>query len=156
MMANRIITNEIGNSVEVAAWRTEDNGVCFTLCGPSSRSENAVTMAEAAALRDLLGVALNMSNVGDHQELDATDGAHPAWWRGYDYGSTQWRLMAEQTLIDAAAIMDGWATDVQAWTKWDQTVRDRVSSLLKALAGVRAEKELAANGEFLKHRKTSP
>lgn len=23
---------------------------------------------------------------GEDRALDATDGAHPAWWRGYDYG----------------------------------------------------------------------
>jgi hypothetical protein len=37
----------------------------------------------------------------DPPELDATDGAHPAWWRGHDHGATK----AAEAII--AVIMNG-------------------------------------------------
>lgn len=37
----------------------------------------------------------------DNPELDATDGAHPAWWRGHDYVSSQFRdaLLKERARV---------------------------------------------------------
>jgi hypothetical protein len=32
------------------------------------------------------GARVRSREPGDDPELDATDGAHPAWWRGYIYG----------------------------------------------------------------------
>ncbi len=83
----------------------------------------------------------------DIPELDATDGAHPAWWRGYDYGSQQWRLMAEQTLIDAAGMLDVIKTEWEpecAWSAWDADVRQRITRLLEYLNGVAREKQATA------------
>lgn len=42
---------------------------------------------------DGLPVALvdEVKRLRDDPELDATDGAHPAWWRGHDHASKQWR-----------------------------------------------------------------
>ncbi len=85
----------------------------------------------------------------DNPELDATDGAHPAWWRGYDYGSTQWRLMAEDTLIQVAQLLDDWAQG-GTFSGYGGKIRGQVSLLMQALAGIRVEKELAANGDVLK------
>ena len=49
----------------------------------------------------------------DDPELDATDSAHPAWWRGHDYVTEQWRerLAAVVTERDALrAIVEGRTT----------------------------------------------
>lgn len=40
------------------------------------------------------------TTAGDDPQLDATDFAHPAWWRGYDYG-------AESTMCEVVKVLDG-------------------------------------------------
>ena len=35
--------------------------------------------------------APSLASVVDDPALDATDGAHPAWWRGHDHATAQWR-----------------------------------------------------------------
>lgn len=37
-----------------------------------------------------------MSPIIDDPRMDATDAAHPAWWRGYDYGRTRPRINHEE------------------------------------------------------------
>ena len=39
-------------------------------------------------------------NYPDDPRWDMTDAAHPAWWRGYDYG-------AQTTIREVAALLDG-------------------------------------------------
>jgi hypothetical protein len=89
----------------------------------------------------------------DNPELDATDGAHPAWWRGYDYGSSQWRMLAENTLTNVAGLLDDLAQGgAYSGGGYSGEIRKDISLLLKALNGIRIEKELAANGAYLKTR----
>ncbi len=69
-------------------------------------TEQRGTIAKLAAERDALIVKLH-----DDPELDATDGAHPAWWRGHDHVEAKFReLIAAKdaeiarlrTVLDAA------------------------------------------------------
>jgi len=105
--------------------------------------------ASPKAFADDCGVEIVDVGMADNPNLDVTDAAHPAWWRGYDYGSSQWRMMAEDTLIQVAQLLDDWAQG-GTFSGYGGKVRGQVSLLMQALAGIRIEKELAANGAHLK------
>lgn len=48
--------------------------------------------------------------IEDHPEFDATDGAHPAWWRGHDHAAAKFielKLRLEASLADVKEL-DRW------------------------------------------------
>jgi hypothetical protein len=49
--------------------------------------------ARDAAASDVLTLVAEVERLRaqDNPALDATDGAHPAWWRGHDYVTERWR-----------------------------------------------------------------
>jgi hypothetical protein len=62
----------------------------------------------------------------DHPDLDATDGAHPAWWRGHDY-------TAKRLCQRVNEILDGNVPHGVANEPWEST-RRRLLSLVQARA----------------------
>jgi|GEM_PF-5343402 len=62
----------------------------------------------------------------DFPELDATDAAHPAWWRGHDHG-------AESICREALRILDGGEIHGSCAEPWE-TVRQRIKAMRERLA----------------------
>jgi hypothetical protein len=56
--------------------------------------------------------------MADDPELDGTDAAHPAWWRGQEYGFDAAMRMIEQALVERPAGVIGNA-------QW-QALRERI------------------------------
>ena len=58
----------------------------------------------------------------DNPEMDATDGAHPAWWRGHDYTSAQFATLVTKWLDEDN---DGFGVHYEPW----KTIRERIYAL---------------------------
>jgi len=78
-------------------------------------------LAEARAEIEQLQQANNRLVRVDFPELDCTDAAHPAWWRGHDHG-------AESICREAARILDGGEIHGSCAEPWE-TVRKRIAEL---------------------------
>ncbi len=106
-ITDRIFTNEEANAALIAAAPTLIEELCREL--EAAREEREAhrivcveyaedTSRQIAALR----AELEAARREDDPELDGTDGAHPAWWRGNDAGCASTTALIERALTRGA------------------------------------------------------
>jgi chromosome segregation ATPase len=55
---------------------------------------------------DRLRAELGALKAADNPEFDATDGAHPAWWRGHDYVSARFKEELDESEVELDELHD--------------------------------------------------
>jgi hypothetical protein len=102
-----------GRALEAAS-----TGERLTTCDELARLSREVATLRAIRMEPMTPAALDAACAAEDRAcvddplLDATDGAHPAWWRGHDRAAEMLTAQRDAALADAARARAAYATDL--------------------------------------------